>query len=116
APHVGLVQQHARVVDQVAGGEVVRAVDDEVVLGEDLQRVLVVQPRLVQADVDQRVDLLDGVPRALGLGPADVGDAVDDLALQVRLVDGVELDDAQGAHAGRGEVHQDGRTQAAGAD
>jgi hypothetical protein len=116
APDVGLVQQHARVVDQVARGEVVRAVDDEVVVGEDLQHVRAVQPRLMQPDVDQRVDLLDGVTRALGLRPADVGLPVDDLALQVGLVDRVELDDAERADAGRGEVHENRRAEATGAD
>jgi len=41
---------------------------------------------------------------------------VDDLALQVRLVDHVEVDDAQRADTGRGQVHQRGRAEAAGAD
>ena len=54
--------------------------------------------------------------RALGLRPADVGLPVDDLALQVGLVDGVELDDAERADTGRGEVHQHRRAEAAGAD
>src|SRR3712207_9131892 len=58
----------------------------------------------------------DGVTRALGLGPAHVGLAVDDLALQVGLVDDVELDDAERADAGRGQVHEHGRAETAGAD
>ena len=41
---------------------------------------------------------------------------MDDLALQVGLVDGVELDDAERADARRGEVHQRRRAEAAGAD
>ena len=52
----------------------------------------------------------------LGLGPADVGLAVDDLALQVGLVDGVEVDDAERADPGGGQVHQGRRAEAAGAD
>ena len=83
---------------------------------EDVEHVVAVQPRLVQPDVDQRVDLLDRVARALGLGPADVGLPVDDLALQVRLVDRVELDDAERADAGRGQVHEHRRAETAGAD
>ena len=42
--------------------------------------------------------------------------AVDDLALQVGLVDHVELDDADGADAGGGEVQQRRRAQPARAD
>jgi len=41
---------------------------------------------------------------------------VDDLALQVGLVDGVELDDAQRAHARGREVHQDRGTETTRAD
>ena len=37
---------------------------------------------------------------------ADVGHAVDHLALQVGLVDHVEVDDAEGADAGGGQVEQ----------
>ena len=40
AVDVRLVQQHAGVVHQIAGGEVVGAVDDDVVILEDLERVL----------------------------------------------------------------------------
>ena len=41
---------------------------------------------------------------------------MEDLALQVRHVDGVELDEAEPAHAGGGEVEPDGRAEPAGAD
>ncbi len=47
------------------------------------------------------------VSRALSpLRPADVGLAVDDLALQIGAVDLVELDDADRADPGRGEIQQ----------
>ena len=52
----------------------------------------------------------------LRLGLADVADAVDDLALQVGLVDLVELGDAERADAGRGQVEQRRAAEAAGAD
>ncbi len=116
APHVRLAEEERGVVDHVAGREVVRAVDDEVVLREDLHHVRRVEPLLVQHDVDQRVDLAHRVAGALGLGPVDVALAVDDLALQVALVDDVEVDDAQRPDAGRRQVHQGRRAQAAGTD
>ena len=58
----------------------------------------------------------DRLPGRLGLGLPDVGLAVDDLALQVRLVDVVELDDAERADPGRGQVEQRRAAEAAGAD
>ena len=70
----------------------------------------------MQPHLDKRVDLADRVTRALRLGPADIGLAVDDLALQVGLVDHVELDDADGAHPCGGQVQQRRRAQPACAD
>ena len=70
----------------------------------------------MQPHLDEWVDLADRVPRALRLGPADIRLAVDDLALQVGLVDHVELDDPDGAHPGGGQVQQRRRPQPAGAD
>ena len=110
------MRKHGSVVDEVAGGEVVAAVDDEVVVGEQRDGVVNVESELVQANRDERVDPKDGVARALRLGPADIGGAVDDLALQVGLVDGVEVDDAQRADTGSGQIQQRRRTQPAGAD
>ncbi len=47
---------------------------------------------------------------------ADVFGGVDDLALQVAGVDDVEVDEAQRADAGRGEIKSQGRAESAGAD
>jgi hypothetical protein len=48
----------------------------------------------VQHDVHVGVDLADAVASRLSLRPADIGLAMDDLALQVGLVDHVEVDDS----------------------
>ena len=74
------------------------------------------EPDLVQDHLDERVHLEDRVLGALGLGAADVGLAVDDLALQVGLVDDVELDDADRADSGGREVQQCRRAETTGSD
>ena len=61
----------------------------------------------------QRRELLGG---GVELRAADVFGGVDDLALQVAGVDDVEVDQAEGADAGRGEVEGERRTEPAGAD
>ena len=67
--------------------------------------------------VDVGVGLLgDRLPADWAFGLPDVGLAVDDLALQVGLVDLVELRDAERADARRGQVEQRRAAQAAGAD
>src|SRR5262249_13861802 len=67
-------------------------------------------------DVDVRIERVQPIFRGLQLGAADVGRTVQDLALQVAEVDDVEVDDAERADAGGGEIHGDGRSESAGAD
>ena len=69
-------------------------------------------------DRHERVDLRDGRggPENSALGAADVGLPVDDLALEVRLVDDVVVDDAERADSGGGEVEQRGAAESTGAD
>jgi hypothetical protein len=70
----------------------------------------------VEDDLDVGVDLGDRLLGRESLGLVDVADAVDDLALEVGLVDGVELGDAERADPCGCEVEQGGRAQATGAD
>ena len=67
-------------------------------------------------DAHVRVEPGDHVPGALDLGGADVGRIVHDLALQVVEGDPVVVDDADSAHARRGQIHQQRRAEPAGAD
>ena len=109
------LQAHGGVVEQVAGGEVVDAVDDDVVALDDLHDVGGVEADGVLVDPYVGVELVDRLLGGVDLRHADAGGGVDDLALQVGQVDHVVVDDAQRADAGRGEVQRDRRAQAAGA-
>ena len=108
--------QRRSVIDKVAGGEVVGAIEDQVVLGEQRHGVVGRQAHRVHRNVDEGVDLGDRVAGAVDFEPADVGAAVDDLALQVGLLDDVEVDDAQCADAGGGQIQQRRGAQPARAD
>ncbi len=67
-------------------------------------------------DVGVLVEALEHDLGGVDLELADGGLGVDDLALQVGLVDDVEVDEADGADAGCGEVEGHRRAEAAGAD
>jgi hypothetical protein len=58
---IRLVEQHARVVDEIAGREIVGAVDDDVVGREQVERVLGRDRRVVRDDLDQRVDVTQSI-------------------------------------------------------
>ena len=116
APDVRLAQQDTGVVDEVARREVVGAVDDDVVVADDVEGVARVERHVVTDDLDVRVDAMDGGLGGLGLEPAQVGVRVDDLAVQVRQLDDVSVDDTDRPDASRGEVEQRGRAEPAGAD
>ena len=110
------LEEDARVVDEVARREVVGAVEDDVVVVEELERVRRGEARLVGLDVDLGVERGQAVASGLQLRAADVRRAMQNLSLKVALVDGVEIDDAERADAGRGQVQRRRRSQAAGAD
>ena len=59
---------------------------------------------------------MDGFLGRLGLGAANVRIGVQYLPLQVGIIHRVEIHDADLADAGGGEIHGDGRAEAARAD
>ena len=101
--------QIAGVVDQIARGEIVGAVGDDVVIGDDLDGVLRLEPRGVKTGVDVRVQALDALRRASRLVGAGACRVVDDLPLEIVEADAVVVDDTDLAHAGGGEIEQERR-------
>ena len=83
---------------------------------QDLHHVVGAEAHVEGHDVHVRVEQREGLLGRVDLAVADPVDVVEDLALQVRLVDDVHVDDAEGADAGGGEVEGGGRAEAAGAE
>jgi hypothetical protein len=115
--HDGHAVPHGGVVQEVAGGEVVGAVDDHVpTLAEDAVDVVGGEALLEDPHVDVRVQSLERSLRRLCLRLAEPLGRVDDLALEVRLVDRVVVDDADRPDAGGSKVQAGGRAQSPGPD
>src|SRR5688572_23363080 len=70
AVHVGEAELHAGVVDEVARGEVVGAVDHDLVAAQDILDVAGVEARLVPDELDVRVEGGERPERRLHLGRA----------------------------------------------
>src|SRR5215217_7944909 len=107
AVDVGFAQEHAGVVYEVTRREVIRAVHYDVVVLEDLQRVLARQGLFVDPHLHVGIYVLEFLVGALHLGTPQVGGAVDDLTLQVRLVHDVEVHDPDGPYARRREIERE---------
>ena len=76
AVDVRLAGEHAGVVDQVAGGEVVGAVDDDVEVAEELERVFAVKGASRRfARLTYGIDRLELLGGGVELRAADVGGA-----------------------------------------
>ncbi len=116
AIYQGFSKLDARVIDQVAGVEIVGAVDHQVIGAHQFQGVIGIQRGVVGVDLDMTVEVLQALPGGFDLGHTEGAVAMDDLALQVAAFHHVEIHQAHSADAGRRQVQADGRAQAAGAD
>ena len=116
AVNVGLAEQHAGIVHQIARGEIVRAVDDDVVVLEKIERVLAGQARFVRVDLNFRIQIAQMVGGRFDFGTAHVAGAEQHLALQVREIHGIEIHEADAAHARRGQIKAERRAESSGAD
>jgi hypothetical protein len=95
----------------MAGGEIVAAVDHEVVLCRERLEALSVHPLRERRDRDAGIDRRERVARRIHLLPPHRFHAVHDLALQVGEVDLLVVAEGDGAHSRRCEVERDRRAE-----
>ncbi len=110
--HQRPLREIARVVDEIAGGEIVGPVGDDVVGANDVDGVLRHEAGGVEARLDMRVQALDRLGRAPRLELADALGVVGDLALEIVDADAVIVDDADRADAGGGEIEHAAESRA----
>ena len=80
----------------------------DVVAVDDVEHVVGAEAHVVGDDVDVGVERGERLLRRVDLALADAVHVVQDLALQVRLVDDVHVDDAERADARGREVERGG--------
>ena len=103
--HQWLTFQITGVVYQVSGGEVVRSVNHQIVLADDLSGVVGFQSNFVENDVGVWIVGNDIVPGRIQLGASDVAGVMKDLPLQVGDFNHVEINDPDGAHARQSQIY-----------
>ena len=113
---LGFFAMHAGVVHAVAGGEIVGAVDDDVVVLDQVQHVFAVDDGAMLDEVEIGVEILEPPGGGFDLGLADVLDAEENLPLKVARADDIDIGQADGPDARRREVKADRAAQPARAD
>jgi hypothetical protein len=111
-----LAGKETRIRNQIAGFEIVRPVEHQVVTADQRHRVVSIEPRGVRRKPDVGIERMNLPGGAVDLAPADVRRGVNDLTLEIGQRDDVVIDRAEHADAGRGEIHQRGCAEAARAD
>ncbi len=113
---VGTPLQHAGVVHEIPGGEVVGPVEDDVVRGHDLPRIRRCQRAVVRFDAHSGIHRFETRRRRGNLRAADVGGGMEDLALEVARVHSIEIHESQRPDSRGGKVQRRRRSEPARAD
>ena len=94
---------YASLVDEQSGGEIIGAVDDEVVVLQQTCCIAAIDPDRLLADLDKRVERAGEFGCSLRFRLAALVVTIDQLPLQVRALDLIVVDDRQPADAGCGK-------------
>lgn len=70
----------------------------------------------MRGDVDLGIQIEDALARGIELLAPDVGRAVEDLPVQIREIDAIEVDEPDPADPRRREIGRNGAAEASGAD
>jgi hypothetical protein len=107
---------HAGPIQGVARGEVIRAIEDDVGIGEQRLQFVCFDSLLQRNDAHIRVQGGECGARGFDFRRADGIGAVENLPLQVGEVDLVRIGDGELADAAGGEIERRGAAEAAGAN
>src|SRR5262245_42803802 len=98
AVDIWLPRKHTDVVGEIACGEIIRTVNDYVVVSDNSLRILSGQPALVQFNLDLRVDVVQSIARRFKFASANVLCSVKNLPLQIGKIDTIEVDQPKLSH------------------
>ena len=101
----GFLRHHASVIDQELRREIVGAVDNKIVILDEVEDVVAGDEGMVSNDLYIGVHRFHSFFCGLYLGLAHVGRSMDNLTLQIRKVHHVGVGNTDGSHTCCGKVH-----------
>src|SRR5262249_10503439 len=94
AVNIRFMQKDAGIVDQITGWEIVGAINDDVIVFEDLHDIFGRKLGAISGDLDVGIDRSDAVFGGLYFGTADILGAKSHLALKIGEICQVEINQA----------------------
>ena len=116
AVHIGLAEKNAGVVHKIAGWEIICAIDDDIVILEQLEGVRAGQLRFDSVDLNVGIEIRKPRAGGLALGLANIASAKSHLALKIREIHHVKIDKAQFPDTCSSKIQTERRAQTACAD
>lgn len=113
---IGDAEPAGDIAAQVAGFEVIGAVDDDVAISGESHGIGGAEAVAHDGDVQSGMESTEAVRGGFRLGSADVCFRVESLAVEVREGDFIVVHDDEVADAGSGEVEEGGAAEPAGAE
>ena len=113
AIHQRLAAIDTGIVDQVLGGKVVSAIDNDVVIGHKRLGIVEVKALDPGFDLDVGIEFLQTPLGDIGLVLTFIGDAKQHLAVHIGHIDLVGIDNSQPPHPGSRQIKQRRTPQAA---
>src|SRR5580658_4709813 len=111
AVDIGFAEEHGRVVDEIARGEIVGAVHDDVVIFQNVERVFAGEMRLESINLNIGIQVAQAIAGCSDFRTAYVFGAEENLALQVGGIHRVEINEADAADSSRGEIEAERRAK-----
>src|SRR5437660_2000483 len=101
---IWLFREHADVIRQIARGEIIRTINDNIVTRNNFKSVLAGEATVVRFDFDARIHIAQAIARGFQFLATDVFRAVQNLPLQIAKIDLVEINQTKFTDAGGGEI------------
>src|SRR5215467_13297248 len=101
------------VAGEITGWEIIGAVDDDIIIVDQLTGVTCGQTGGVSLDCKRRINCQQTGPRRISLFASDVAGSVQNLPMQIAQIYCVLINDADGSDSGSSKVKRCGRAKAA---
>src|SRR6056297_3015720 len=102
--------------NEVSRCKIIRAIGDNVIVADEIERIRVIDPHIMGLDGDMRVEPFNCLASAFYLQAIHIVRVVRDLALKIGERNDIIVNDTDRTHTGGGEIKDHRRTNTAGTD